>query len=409
MNKKVYFKTFGCRTNLYDSQVMMGALKEYELTVNESEADMIVINSCTVTNGADSGIRNYINSIKKKYPSIKIFFTGCGVSTQAKKLFELKKIDGVFGHSEKEKINEFLQKDSFFEIGDLTHIDNTIITNFVGKSRAFVKIQEGCDFDCSYCIIPSVRGKARSLKEETILEQIKALSYNGFSEFILTGTNLGSYGKDTNTSLAKLIKKISQIKNVKRIRLGSLEPNQIDDEFFELLNEEFMAKHLHIAIQHVNSKILKLMKRKNRFDSDLALFEKIANFGYALGTDFIVGFPQEDDSIWQDSIKKIDQLPLTHIHSFIYSKRDLTLATNFKNQTRGDVAKQRLRELNALIKQKNLNFKKTKQHLVVLIEKSVPHKNGFLNTGYDQFFNKCEFFTSFEPESNWFFVKKALN
>jgi len=225
--KKVFFKTFGCRTNQFDTQVMMSKLKEFELTQDENSSDIIVVNSCTVTNGADSSVRNYIASMKRKNPDAKVILAGCGSHSKGEALFEDNKVFGVMGHSEKENINEILKKETrFYEIGDLEHIDSTIVEEFVGKSRAFIKIQEGCDFRCSYCIIPSVRGNARSHKEETILEQIRKLAANGFGEFILTGTNVGSYGKDHGTSMAKLLKKMSMIRGVRRIRIGSLVPSE---------------------------------------------------------------------------------------------------------------------------------------------------------------------------------------
>ncbi|HHH19657.1 MAG TPA: radical SAM protein, partial [Campylobacterales bacterium] len=249
--KRVYFKTFGCRTNQFDTQVMISKLKDFELTFSENEADMIVVNSCTVTNGADASVRAYINGIQRKNPSAKVVLAGCGSHSKGESLFADKKVFGVIGHSEKEKINTVLQQDTpFYQIGDLEHIDSTIVEEFVGKSRAFIKIQEGCDFACSYCIIPSVRGQARSHREEDILTQVGKLASNGFGEFILTGTNVGSYGQDHGSSMAKLLKKLSQIRGVRRIRIGSLEPIQIDDEFKELLREPWMARHLHVALQH---------------------------------------------------------------------------------------------------------------------------------------------------------------
>ena len=204
--KKVYFKTFGCRTNQFDTQVMISKLKDFELTQSESEADLIVVNSCTVTNGADSSVRAYISGQSRKNPNAKVILAGCGSHSKGESLFEDKKVFGVMGHSEKEKINEILHEEKpFYQIGDLKHIDSTIVEEFVGKSRAFIKIQEGCNFRCSYCIIPSVRGDARSHKEENILLQIEKLASNGFGEFILTGTNVGSYGQDQNSSMAKLL------------------------------------------------------------------------------------------------------------------------------------------------------------------------------------------------------------
>jgi len=404
--QKVYFKTFGCRTNQFDTQVMMSKLKEFELSHDELNSDIIVVNSCTVTNGADSSVRGYISSIKRKNPNVKVVLAGCGSHSKGESLFESKKVFGVMGHSEKENINEILKTEKpFYEIGDLKHIDTTIVEEFIGKSRAFIKIQEGCNFRCSYCIIPAVRGDARSHNEDTILEQVKKLASNGFGEFILTCTNVGSYGKDHNTSMAKLLKKLSQIRGVRRIRLGSIEPIQIDDEFMELLSEPWMAKHLHIALQHTSDKMLELMNRRNKFATDMELFQKLANKGYALGTDFIVGHPGEEQKEWDEAIARVKELPLTHIHAFTYSKRDGTPSAIMKDYVRGDIAKLRHKELTAIIKEKNLQFRKDRSsNLEVLVENG---KNGLYN-GYDQYFNRIEIQKSEDLSGNWISVDNVI-
>ena len=397
--KKVFFKTFGCRTNQFDTQVMISKLRDFSLCDNESLADIVVVNSCTVTNGADVSVRGYISSIKRKNPNAKAILAGCGSHSKGESLFENGAVFGVMGHSEKEKINQILQHDKpFFQIGDLNHIDSTIVENFIGKSRAFIKIQEGCSFDCSYCIIPAVRGLARSHDEATIIDQVTKLASNGFGEFILTGTNVGSYGKDKNTSLAKLLKKLSNIRGVRRIRIGSLEPIQIDDEFMELLVEPWMAKHLHIALQHTDDTMLKLMQRRNSFKSDLKLFEKISNCGYAIGTDFIVGHPGESQEIWLEALRRVKMLPLTHIHAFSYSKRDNTLSASMNDIVRGDIAKARHKELTKIIKDKNYEFRK--QHstnLHVLFENG---KDGVYR-GFDQYFNRVVAKSDEDLSSNW--------
>jgi len=396
--KKVYFKTFGCRTNVFDTQVMMSNLKDFDVTLDEKVADMVVINSCTVTNSADSTARSYINQLKKLPKNPKVFFTGCGVWTKGESLFKEKKINSLFGHSEKEKINDLLQKEErFFEAGDLDHIDDTIVDRFIGKSRAFIKIQEGCDFRCSYCIIPHVRGDARSYTEDKILEQVSTLATNGFGEFILTGTNVGSYGKKQHTSLAKLLKKISQISGVRRIRMGSIEPIQIDDEFKELINEPWMAKHLHIALQHTSKEMLTLMNRRNKVLDDLELFEFLSSSGYALGTDFIVGHPGESEQIWSEAMKNLHKFPLTHVHAFTYSKRDGTPSATMKNEVRGNIAKIRYNELTQIINQKNLEFRKNIQPLDILIES----KKENIYTGLDQFFNKIEVESEADLVGDW--------
>ncbi len=399
MSKKVYFKTFGCRTNLYDSQVMMSSLQEYETTENEDEADIVVINSCTVTNGADTHVRSYISQLEKKGDNKKLFLTGCGAHTKGESLLREKRVHGVFGQSEKEKIDTLLKKEQpFYQKGDLNHVDKIVVDEFVGKSRAFIKIQEGCNFRCSYCIIPSVRGDARSMDEGRILEQISRLALNGFGEFILTGTNVGSYGQDTKTSLAKLMKKISLIRGVCRIRLGSVEPIQITDEFKEILDEPWMEKHMHIALQHTSPKILKLMNRRNIYRQDRELFEFLADKGYAIGTDFITGFPGEDTLLWQEAIENAKALPLTHLHAFTYSKRDGTVAAAMRPEVNGKVAKERLHEIEALVNEKNYTFRKAfNGELDVLVES---YKSGLYH-GLDQHFNKIVVKSDEDLLGNW--------
>ncbi|EFU69335.1 2-methylthioadenine synthetase [Aliarcobacter butzleri JV22] len=399
---KVYFKTFGCRTNVFDTQVMMSNLKDFEVTLDENEANIVVINSCTVTNSADSTARTYINSLKKLPKNPRVIFTGCGVWTKGETLFKENKVDSLFGHSQKENINDLLlNEERFFEAGDLTHIDKTIVEEFVGKSRAFIKIQEGCDFRCSYCIIPYVRGDARSYSEDKILEQVTTLAANGFGEFILTGTNVGSYGKKQHTSLAKLLKKMSLIKGVRRIRMGSIEPIQIDDEFKEIINEPFMAKHLHIALQHTSKEMLKIMNRRNKVLSDLELFEFLRENGYALGTDFIVGHPGETEALWKEAMENLHRFPLTHVHAFTYSKRDGTPSATMKPQIKGDIAKVRYNELINIIEQKNYNFRKeNKKTLEVLVEQE---KNGKY-IGLDQFFNQIEIDSTADLVGDWVYI-----
>lgn len=407
MNQKVFFKTFGCRTNLFDTQVMKQNLETFECVEDEKEADIIVVNSCTVTNGADSGVRSYVNRVHAH--GKKVFFTGCGVKTQGKNLFDKNLTFGVFDHSSKESINDFLQsKEKFYyydEKTNDTHLDSTVISEFSGKSRAFLKIQEGCDFTCSYCVIPFVRGRARSMNKDKILEQVRALRDSGISEIVLTGTNVGSYGKEEGSNIAKLIKAISNIDGIKRIRIGSLEPSQIGDEFLEILESNFLEKHLHIALQHTNNSILKIMNRINRFESDFLLLEKIAKKGFAIGTDYIIGHPGESQDIWEKAFINAKILPLTHIHPFVYSVRNDTPSALMSERINGDVSKKRLHQLNALIKAKNFSFrqelKSKNKPLNILIES---FQNG-LYQGLDEYFNKVKIHSNSPITSKWFSTK----
>lgn len=394
---KVYFKTFGCRTNVFDSQVMMSALRDYEVTENEAEADIVVVNSCTVTNGADVSVRGYINQIEKQ--GKKLFLTGCGAHTKGESLFSANKVHGVFGQSEKMKINTLLSSENrFYEIGDLNYIDDAIVDEFVGKSRAFIKIQEGCNFRCSYCIIPYVRGDARSMDEAKILEQVTRLAGNGFGEFVLTGTNVGSYGQGEGRNIAELMKKMALIRGVRRIRVGSLEPIQINESFREILDEPWLERHLHIAIQHSSNTMLKIMNRRNRFENDVELFGLLNQKGFALGTDFIVGHPGESDALWREAMENIKQLHLTHIHPFTYSKRDGTPSATMKPEVNGSVAAERMAELTSIIDSANLAFRKqVKVPLDVLVESE---KNG-IYSGFDQFYNKVLITSDEDLNGNW--------
>ena len=329
----------------------MKSIVKFDITDSELEADTIIINSCTVTNSADSNLKSYISYISKNNPKAKILVTGCSAHSIGEELFKNKKIFGVFGHSEKEKIEEMLSKtERFYQISDLNFVNQHIVTNISGKTRAFIKIQEGCNFECAYCIIPKVRGVSRSIPEDKILKQIQLLSQNGFSEFILTGINMGSYGKDRNTSLSKLLKKIFTIPAVKRVRLGSLEPSQIDEEFMEVIQNPKLERHLHIALQYADDNMLRIMKRRNRVKSTLKLFNKLAKMGFALGTDYIVGHPGETEEIFNSGFENLKQFPLTHIHIFRYSPREGTLSATIKEGiVRGDIAKQRLKKIEKLI------------------------------------------------------------
>lgn len=404
MKPKVFFKTFGCRTNVFDTQVMMGSMREYDLTENEHEAQIVVVNSCTVTNGADSSVRGYINACKRE--GKQVFLTGCGAHTKGESLLKEGKVHGVFGQSEKNRIDTLLAQEApFYDPGNLAFIDDNIVEEFVGKSRAFIKIQEGCSFRCSYCIIPFVRGDARSVDEALILEQVRTLAANGFGEFILTGTNIGSYGQGKARSIATLLQKLGMVRGVRRIRLGSLEPVQITDALKEILDEPWLERHLHIALQHTSREMLKLMNRRNKFEEDLKLFSTLAEKGFALGTDFIVGHPGETEARWQEAKTRLELLPLTHVHAFSYSKRDGTPSATMKPEVDGATAKSRLAKLTNLVAEKNRAFRQQNHHnLDVLIESGAGEG---LYQGYDQFFNKIIVRSDEDITGDWITIPSA--
>ena len=394
--QKIFFKTFGCRTNIYDTELLKSYIKDYEITNDEDAADIVVINSCTVTNSADSGVRNYINGGKRR--GAKVVLTGCGAVSKGKELFN-SGIFGVLGASKKSDLNELLKQEKpFFELGNLNSVDKNIVTNYENHTKAFIKIQEGCNFSCSYCIIPSVRGKARSMDEAMILKEARILAQNGYNELVLTGTNIGSYGKDTNSSLGKLLANLGKISGIRRIRLGSIEPSQIDESFREILKEEWLERHIHIALQHTSQAMLKIMRRRNNAFSDLELFNELSSLGFALGTDYIVGHPGESEEIWAEAVENFKKFPITHLHAFVYSPRRDTHSATLKSDVSGDVAKSRLKILQGIALQNNENFrKKHNGALKILVEQ----KNGEFYEGFDQFYNKAKILSQKDITKEW--------
>lgn len=396
---KVYFKTFGCRTNIYDTELLKSYVKNYEIVNDDNIADIIVVNSCTVTNGADSGVRNYINSMRNS--GKKVILTGCGAVSKGDELFKSSAIFGVLGASNKSKIDEMLGKsEPFYELGDLNFIDKNIVSNYENHTKAFIKIQEGCDFACSYCIIPSVRGFSRSIDENIILKEAKILASNGYSEIVLTGTNIGSYGKGNNTTLGKLIANLGKINGIKRIRLGSIEPSQIDNSFREILSEPWLERHLHIALQHTSQEMLTIMNRRNRALRDLDLFCELSSMGFALGTDFIVAHPGESKKIWSEAVENFIKFPLTHIHAFIFSPRNGTKSASMSIDVSPQIAKERLKTLQNIVSQNNIKFRQNNAHkpLEVLVEKSCGDD---IYEGWDQYYNKIKIKSSKNISKEW--------
>nr|WP_314794198.1 tRNA (N(6)-L-threonylcarbamoyladenosine(37)-C(2))-methylthiotransferase MtaB [uncultured Campylobacter sp.] len=398
---KIYFKTFGCRTNIYDTQLIKSNLKSGEITHDEQGADVVVINSCTVTNGADADVRNYVNKMNRL--GKKILLTGCGAVSRGEELYKNGAVFGVFGMSQKEKIDEFLGSESkFYDIGGLDGVEKNLVSDYEDHTKAFIKIQEGCDFNCSYCIIPSVRGRSRSSSEDAILKEAESLAANGFSEIVLTGTNIGSYGKTAGTSLGALLQKLGAIRGIRRIRLGSIEPSQIDASFREILSEPWLERHLHIALQHTSQKMLSIMRRRNSALRDLELFCELAERGFALGTDFIVAHPGESEELWLEAVENFKKFPLTHLHAFIFSPRQGTASASLKGRIDGKTAKARLKMLQNITTLNNYKFRLShKVPLNVLIER----KNGEFYEGYDQFYDKIWIKSDEDLSKKWMEIR----
>lgn len=364
---KVGICSLGCKVNIYESELVTNILKNNNYTVVdfEDKADIYIINTCSVTNESDKKSRKMINRAKKNNPAAIIIVMGCYSQVNAEDI----DVDIVLGNKDKSKIVEIIEeyiktKQKKKIIYDLTKVDfeKMEITNFDSHTRAFVKIQDGCNAFCSYCIIPYVRGRVRSKDPEDVIKEVTALVEKGYKEIVLTGIHTGRYGTDINTTLEELLKKLVNIPNIYRIRLSSIEINEITPGIKELLKEnKVMAKHLHIPLQSGSNKILKLMNRRYNKEEFLSMVDNLRDIpDISLTTDLIVGFPNEDEEEFNETIDTLKKIGFTKIHTFPYSKRKGTPAATMDNQVSPEEKKKRVHRILDLSNKYEHNFYESK-------------------------------------------------
>ena len=364
---KVGICSLGCKVNIYESELVTNILKNNNYTVVdfEDKADIYIINTCSVTNESDKKSRKMINRAKKNNPAAIIIVMGCYSQVNAEDI----DVDIVLGNKDKSKIVEIIEeyiktKQKKKIIYDLTKVDfeKMEITNFDSHTRAFVKIQDGCNAFCSYCIIPYVRGRVRSKDPEDVIKEVTTLVEKGYKEIVLTGIHTGRYGTDINTNLEELLNKLVNIPNIYRIRLSSIEINEITPGIKELLKEnKVMAKHLHIPLQSGSNKILKLMNRRYNKEEFLSMVDNLRDIpDISLTTDLIVGFPNEGEEEFNETIDTLKKIGFTKIHTFPYSKRKGTPAAIMDNQVSPEEKKKRVHRILDLSNKYEHNFYESK-------------------------------------------------
>ena len=364
---KVGICSLGCKVNIYESELVTNILKNNNYTVVdfEDKADIYIINTCSVTNESDKKSRKMINRAKKNNPAAIIIVMGCYSQVNAEDI----DVDIVLGNKDKSKIVEIIEeyiktKQKKKIIYDLTKVDfeKMEITNFDCHTRAFVKIQDGCNAFCSYCIIPYVRGRVRSKDPEDVIKEVTTLVEKGYKEIVLTGIHTGRYGTDINTTLEELLNKLVNIPNIYRIRLSSIEINEITPGIKELLKEnKVMAKHLHIPLQSGSNKILKLMNRRYNKEEFLSMVDNLRDIpDISLTTDLIVGFPNEGEEEFNETIDTLKKIGFTKIHTFPYSKRKGTPAAIMDNQVFPEEKKKRVHRILDLSNKYEHNFYESK-------------------------------------------------
>ena len=380
---KVFFHTLGCKVNQYETQEMREQLKKngYEITDDEDNADIFVINSCTVTSESDRKTRQCVRHYKKEYPDSTVVLTGCMPQSFPEMAENLTEADIVLGNKNNKLLVSSLEE-YFGECCRVLHLEqhhsgealfSSGISDFEERTRATLKIEDGCDRFCSYCIIPKARGRVRWKPVEDIKKEVKALASNGYREIVLVGINLSAYGKGSELNLADAIFAVAENEKIERIRLGSLEPDHITDELIEKLAKcEKLCPQFHISLQSGCDKILKKMNRHYTSDEYFTLCEKLrkAFADCTLTTDIMVGFPHETQEDFEITQAFAEKVSFEKIHIFPYSRRSGTVADRMDGQIEKSVKSQRVNELSNVADKIRNEFLKAQigKTLSVLIE-----------------------------------------
>ena len=378
--KKFLIKSLGCKQNTLEAQIMEDELLNlgYKSTSDIIEADFYIMNSCCVTSHASSQVNYLINQAKKQNPNLKIILTGCCAQTNNDFSGN---IDLVLGNKEKINIGEFLEKSGIFK--EDVFKNKTFQNKFLYKpksTRPSIKIQDGCNNRCSYCIIPYARGNSRSNSVENITKQINILTEQNIKEVVLTGIHIGQWGLEFNKNLTYLLREIEKT-DICRFRLGSLYVNEIDDEMIEFLKKsKKFCHHFHLSLQSLSDKILKLMNRSYSSKEAMDKIEKLRSYfpSAFFGCDIIVGFPDETDEDFMQTYKNLEKSCLSYIHVFPYSMRENTPASKMK-QVQDSIKTKRakkLTELSTALHKKFLEENKNKK-AEILVQKKNPKTNKY--------------------------------
>jgi threonylcarbamoyladenosine tRNA methylthiotransferase MtaB len=359
MTHTVALATLGCKTNQFESAALEEQLGAAGWTIVpfETGAELVIVNTCTVTAATDSQSRNLIRRARRLNPDCRVVVTGCYAQIDPAALRILPGVALVLGNAEKQDLLRLLGEEgrATVHVSDLRETGGSVptLTSFAERSRAFVQIQNGCNAFCSYCIIPFARGPSRSVAPELVLEQVQQLVAAGYPEVVLTGIHIGGYGLDLErpTNLTALVKLLLAASPVHRLRLGSIEPTEIPAELIELLaTSPVLCPHLHIPLQAGDDAVLARMNRHYDTAFFRALIERLVARipDLAIGLDLIAGFPGESAAEFANTLQLLETLPVTHLHVFPYSKRPGTPAALMAEQVAPEVIKERAAQLRAL-------------------------------------------------------------
>ena len=388
---RIAITTLGCKINQYDSAVIQSRLEEKHSFVPFDElADCYLINTCTVTDRADWEARQLVRRAKRRNPAAKVLVTGCYAQVNSQEVAEVSGVDYVVGLNRLDDLLRFVESapegSTKVAVSDVKRERGVPVLGtraLPGHTRAFLKIQEGCNYSCTYCIIPAARGLSRSVPPGEVMEQVRQLADVGYKEIVLTGIHLGGYGHDLNPKidLTALAEMITDSGLISRLRLSSLDPREVPERLIDLITaSKIICPHLHICAQAGDDEILKRMRRNydRAYYRDLLQGVRHRLPEAALGSDIIVGFPGETDAQFDSSLEYFASLPLTYFHVFPYSLRRGTVATTLANHIGGSVKKARARRMRELGAQKKMAFCASfiGRRVSVLVEEKIDGSSG---------------------------------
>lgn len=390
---RIAITTLGCKINQYDSAVIQNRLEDKHSFVSfDDRADCYIINSCTVTDRADWEARQRVRRAKRLSPDAKVVVTGCYAQVNPHDMARVPGVDYVVGLNRLDDLLRFVESSEpvsadRIAVSDVRRARGVPVlgtTALPGHTRAFLKIQEGCNYSCTYCIIPTARGLSRSVPPREVLEQVRLLTQAGYVEIVLTGIHLGGYGQDLSPrmDLTLLLEMIVESRLIPRVRLSSLDPREVSDRLLDLMaGSNVLCPHLHICAQSGNDEILKQMRRNYDVNYYRELLWKVRERlpDAALGSDIIVGFPGETNDQFESAWKFFASLPLTYFHVFPYSERRGTVAARLADHVTSQVKKARARKMRELGSRKKREFYLSfrGRRVSVLIEGTVDDKTGF--------------------------------
>lgn len=384
---KFFLKSMGCKSNQYEGSIIEESLLNagFEKVETLDEADYFILNSCTVTHKADNETFYILRNAKHLNSNIKTVLTGCVAQVEKEELLEKDYIDFVIGNDEKLKLADYLLSDTKFAVQNImeqSKFNDTLLLDTT-KTRACVKIQDGCDNRCSYCIIPFARGKSRSASEDFILKQIDTLAEHDFKEIILTGIHIGQWGKDIDKTFLDLLVLLEEKSPINRIRMGSLNPLEITDDVLDFLSlSKKFCPHFHLSLQSANNNTL---RRMNRFYTVEKYLEQIEDINKKfnlpfLGSDIIAGFVGETDDDFSSTVENLKKSGLTQIHTFPYSIRKGTMAEKLEGHVSDNVKEYRASVIKQVSKLKFNAFLDKNVGTIhqILVEKHLDKHTGFL-------------------------------